>query len=129
MDRNLLLDKLNFIGVRDTALKWFKSYLSDRSQIVSICGVNSNAKPVNYGVIQGSTLRPILFLIYINNITKLNLNGKIGLFADDTLILIKGKSRLDVRTKALSDLSLIKNWLNTLILFSETATFSVRILS
>lgn len=65
-----------------------KSYLSDRWQIVSISAINSYIVPVDYRVIQGSTLGPILFVIYINNIKKLKWYWKTMLFADDTYIFL-----------------------------------------
>lgn len=47
----------------------FNSYLTERAQIATVCEVNSDPMPVDYDrVVKGSTLGPILFLIYINNI-------------------------------------------------------------
>jgi len=114
--RKRLLSKLEAIGVRGNALSFFKSYLSDRFQCVSLCGVNSDTLPVEYGVVQGSTLGPILFLIYINNISKLTLNCKLFLFADDTLLLLTGKNWQEVRLKALSDLFVLKRWFDNNLL-------------
>lgn len=51
---------------------------------MSIRGPNSDPLPVDYGVVQGSSLGPILFLFYISNTSKLNLNVKLFLFSDDT---------------------------------------------
>lgn len=112
VDRNKLLHKLKLIGIRGLAYKWFESYLSDRQQFVSISGTNSDLLTVDYGVIQGSTLGPILFLVYINNISKLETNGKIRLFADDTLIFLQGNDWADVREQALHDMMILKKWLN-----------------
>lgn len=56
----------------------------------SICGVNRKGLPIKYGVVQGSTLGPILFLIYAHNISNLKLLGKIFLVADNTLISVDG---------------------------------------
>lgn len=118
VDRGKLLQKLDLIGVRGNALAWFRSYLTERRQSVSICGVNSDALPIDFGVVQGSTLGPILFLIYINNISRLKLFSKLSLFADDTLIFIESSNWQDARIKALHDLMFIKQWLdqNTLSL-------------
>jgi len=88
--RSLLLKKLKLIGIKGVTLNWFKIYLSNRKQFVSINGMNSDQESVNYGVIQGSTLGPLLFLIYINNLSKIPISGDMFLFADDAAICFQG---------------------------------------
>ena len=63
LSHNILLDKLNHYGIRNIANDWFRSYLSKRTQFVSINGFNSDYKTAKYGVPQGSLLGPLLFLI------------------------------------------------------------------
>jgi len=55
-------------GIVNKSLKWFSSYLSDRSQMVTINGMIGNDIKINYGVQQGSVLGPVLFIIYLNSI-------------------------------------------------------------
>ena len=92
VDHHILLDKLNYYGIRGLANKWFKSYLSNRQQFVSINGYNSNTMLMKYGVPQGSVLGPLLFLIYINDLHKATKVSKIHHFADDTNLLVVGKT-------------------------------------
>ena len=78
-----LLCKLESVGVRDPLLSWFESYLTNRKQRVIIEGQSSEWKNINAGVPQGSVLGPLLFFIYINDITE-NLETDCFLYADDT---------------------------------------------
>ena len=80
-----LLHKLNSIGIRGNLLTWFNDYLSNRKQAVVLNGSRSEFLHVRAGVPQGSVLGPILFLIYINDITS-EVTSTIKLFADDTSI-------------------------------------------
>ena len=81
-----LLFKLERLGVRDPLLKWIKSYLTERKQCVLIDGQSSDWKEIDSGVPQGSVLGPLLFLIYINDITR-DLQSNNFLYADDTSLL------------------------------------------
>ena len=76
-------------GVRGIAHAWFKSYLSNRSQYVTIQGKSSTTMSLKHGVPQGSILGPLLFVIYINDIPNINKFAKFILYADDANIIIK----------------------------------------
>ena len=94
MDHNVMLRRLTHdVGVGQTALKWFKSYMSDRIQAVHINGSTSPALSVTCGVPQGSVLGPQLFSIYaapVSNIIRSN-NLLSHFYADDTQIYITEK--------------------------------------
>ena len=89
VDFEILLIKLHNIGVRGTELLWFQDYLCNRKQYVSINGANSYLRKILFGVPQGSILGPLLFLIYINDLSKCSSLYK-SLFADDTKLVASG---------------------------------------
>ena len=82
-----LLYKLECIGITGNLLEWFQSYLDNREQRVIIHGLNSRWGKIPAGISQGATLGPLLFLIYINDITE-NIKSNIKLFADDTSLYV-----------------------------------------
>jgi len=88
-DHGILLRKLSRVGIRGHTLAWFKNYLSNRQQFVSISGHNSSLKLIKLGVPQGSVLGPILFLLYINDLPLASLFTDF-LFADDTTLYASG---------------------------------------
>ena len=77
LDHDILLSKLEYYGVKSTSLKWFASYSRGRSKYVDYVGLHSSVRSINTGVPQGSILRSLLFIIYMNDINissqKLNL--------------------------------------------------------
>ena len=113
VDHSILLDKMNFYGIRGVANNWFKSYLSNRNQYVAINGVNSNVTHVPYGVPQGSILGPLLFLIFINDLHNSIKHSTVTHFADDTNLIIRNKSPLTLSKHLNKDLSLLSKWLKS----------------
>ena len=111
VDHNILIKKLEHYGIRGTCNDWFRSYLTNRKQFVSINGFQSDEVIMEYGVPQGSVLGPLLFLIYINDLNSAIRFCTTRLFADDTCLLIKNKSLKQMQKQLNLDLRNLCNWL------------------
>ena len=111
VDHSILLQKLEHYGVRGLANSWFKSYLTNRKQYVSINGVDSALREMKYGVPQGSVLGPLLFLIYINDLHFAVKYSITHHFADDTNFLYISKSLKKIQKYMNLDLRFVCNWL------------------
>ncbi len=108
-----LLNKLEALGVRNPLLQWFESYLENRMQRVVIEGQSSEWEKVGSGVPQGSVLGPLLFLIYINDLTE-NLESCPFIFADDTILFEVVDNPMDSAQLLNDDLTNISRWLVTM---------------
>ena len=111
VDHSILLNKLEHYGVRGLANDWFRSYLTNRKQYVSINGFDSALKDMKYGVPQGSVLGPLLFLIYINDLHMAVKFSVTHHFADDTNFLYVSKSLKKIQKYMNLDLRFVCNWL------------------
>ena len=83
VDHSLLLRKLKIYRCSEDALTWFTSYLSERTQRVCINGQISNSSDNKCGVAQGSILRPLFFIVFINDMYLYPDLEDISLFADN----------------------------------------------
>ena len=107
---NLLLQKLHKYGVRHKSHKMLESYLSGRTQCVQIGNSYSTYKDITMGVPQGSILGPILFIIYVNDLPKLNNDMTCLTYADDTAIIFKNKSSTHLQHTLNTSLEQISEW-------------------
>ncbi len=80
-----VLLKIDHMGIRGALLKWIRGFLTNRRQRVVITGSYSDWRRVSSGVPQGSILGPLLFLVYIDDIST-DLDSPCRLFADDCVI-------------------------------------------
>ena len=111
IDHTILLNKLQNIGVNPITLSWFKSYLSNRLQFVSIDPAISTTKVIKTGVPQGSILGPLLFLIYINDFHYVCNSLKFIQFADDTTLFMSGENMSELQHNINQDLANVFKWL------------------
>ena len=111
VNHDILIDKLSYYGIRGIPNQWFKSYLSNRKQYVSINGYNSDTMNIKHGVPQGSVLGPLLFLIYINDLYKCLAYSTAYHFADDTNLLVISKTQKQMQKHINIDLKLLHKWL------------------
>ena len=112
IDHKILLHKLRHYGVRGTALNWFESYLTGRTQQVCFNDhASNNINAINFSVPQGSILGPLLFIIYVNDFSNCLKNGISLSFADDTSILISGNNAKSIFEKGNQESHNVDNWL------------------
>lgn len=125
VNHKLLLKKLQEIGIGGKLLSLFENYLHNRIQITKIGNVHSEELEITCGVPQGSILGPTLFLIYINDLCKLNIDGHIISFADDTLLIFAKPTWVESFNCANFWLAKVYNWLNSnkLILNTEKTCY------
>ena len=98
-------------GIDDITLPWFENYLSNRKQYVTYNGIVSKTGKVNCGVPQGSILGPLLFLLYINDLSTVSEACMSILFADDTNISFTGKNLQTMITVINEELVKVQEWL------------------
>ena len=109
VDHTILLAKLKSIGICGKVHMWLTSFLSNRNQYVILNGTKSRAEPVQSGVPQGTVLGPILFILYINDITSVIKHSYIKIFADDSK-LVKSIKSMDDRDLMQIDLQAVIQW-------------------
>lgn len=93
IDQNILLQKLESAGISGNCLRLLKDYLSNRTQTCTVNNITLSSKPMYYGVPQGSTLGPLLFIIFINDLATQISNVKLSLYADDTAFYLGGTDK------------------------------------
>ena len=92
VDRDYLLHKLEFYGIKNVELQWFRSYLSNWNQCVKFKGELSDVMSTNFGIPQGGVLSALLYIIYVNDIEFCSRNIKYVMYADDTCVFYENKN-------------------------------------
>ena len=111
VDHEILIRRLSNLGINGPVLKWLTDFLSNRYQTVHVNGVKSYRSLVKSGVPQGTVLGPILFLLFINNMTECLKYSLAGMFADDSRILRE--------ISCVSDTFLLQEDLHSIVKWSE----------
>ena len=111
VNHKILCEKLNFYGLRGNINQLIQSFLSNRKQFVSINGFDSVLRDITSGVPQGSSLGPLLFLIYINDFRLCLDKTETGHFADDTFIMYASRKLGQIESVVNHELKLVSNWL------------------
>ena len=110
VNHSILGQKLEAVGFDELSIKWFKSYLQDRSQLVCVNDASSDKLKISCGVPQGSVLGPLLFNLYINDMES-SIDCKLMLYADDSALLVSHKDFSIVENSLSNNLSNLRNWL------------------
>lgn len=112
IDHTVLLAKLEGAGIKGLCLKLLQNYLSDRKQCCKANNHVSKFNKITCGVPQGSTLGPLLFIIYANDIVKYVTNVESSLYADDTACYIRGTDYDSLNRELNISAKAFKGWCN-----------------
>ena len=110
INHKLLLFKLEKYGIRGNELKWFASYLSDRTQVVVNNGSISNKSSLNIGVPQGTILGPILFLMFVNDLSNVVSKCSVNVFADDVVIYTSDTDKDTLQYNLQKEMNAVFHW-------------------
>lgn len=117
IDHSKMLQKLFALGLRGPFFQFFENYFSNRTQRVKIKNYMSKTVMVNYGIPQGSSLAPLLFNIFVNDLGTLKLQSKLFMYADDTALILPHEKYEVAVTIFQNDINVLMNW------FSENRIF------
>ena len=111
IDNNILLKKkMERYGVKNNELLWFTNYLSGRKQTVYCHEKLSKFNKLSVGIPQGSALGPLIFLVFINDLSECLLSCSCNIYADDVVIYISEKSDEAITSTLQADLENISKW-------------------
>ena len=111
INHEILLEKLEFYGINDTALQWIKSYLTGRTQYTVVNGCSSDPIGITHGVPQGSVLGPLFFLFFINDLPNCSEVLDFSIFADDSNATASSRDLFTLRETVIEELENISQWL------------------
>jgi len=107
---SVLLSKLQAYGITDNELNWLTEYLINRKQVVQYNETFSNSCPVYTGVLQGSIIGPLLFLINFNDAHRSLEHTNIVTYADDTVIFTSSSEVNIIESHLNEDVNSLATW-------------------
>ena len=110
IDHQIFLKKIRYLGFSDSAINWFRSYLESRTFSVQVEDSLSDPGNLKCGVPQGSILGPLLFLLYVNDMSQA-VKCDLLLYADDSCLLCEGKDINKIENKLNIDFNMLCDWL------------------
>lgn len=110
VDHNILIQKLDLYGIRGNVLDLFKSYFCNRKHYTVVNGIPSTLENASCGVPQGSTLGPLLFLLYMNDLPTVT-KFKVNFFADDTNLIMSDFDAKQLENDVNNELKNVDNWM------------------
>ena len=125
INHSIHLRKMEYYGLQSENIKWFKTYLNERAQMVSCHNTVSGKSTISIGVPQGSVLGPLLFLIYVNDINRHVHLGACNLYADDTLVYCNGSTMSELKHNIQQCVSDIHEWYDENKLVINKSKYSV----
>ncbi|XP_015762197.1 PREDICTED: RNA-directed DNA polymerase from mobile element jockey-like [Acropora digitifera] len=124
IDHEIILRKLSYFDADQANIKWFQSYLSDRTQRCNVNGSLSTTSTVTCGVPQGNILGPFVFLMYLNDLPNCLRDAAPRMFADDTNITLSA----DLKLAVTSELNNFTCWLRANRLSLNVAKTELKII-
>ena len=111
VDHEILISKLESYGLRDIELDWFRNYLTDRKQLVSLGKEISDPCLITSGVPQGSILGPLLFVLFVNDLPIVLERCQILMYADNTIMYFAASNAQEISSTLTSELAKVNDWL------------------
>ena len=111
INHSILLSKLYSYGVRNSSYSWFKSYLNLCKQKCTVTGSLSGDQYLTCGIPQGTILRPLLFILYINDLPNCLTNVRYRMYADDRHLTFASINEAHLERALNEDVAKVNEWL------------------